>query len=681
MRFRKLTLRVHTTDGPYGVTLDFPDGLVIVWADNSMGKSTCVKSILVALGMEAMLTTTQSDLPLPPAVKARLESDDGEFEVLESEVFLEVENKRGERIVVQRTIKGARDKNLITVHEGSVLTDPSIQVSSKDFFVNRRGAASRELGFHNYLAYFLDWPLPLVKTYDDNEYPLYMQCIFPYFVVEQTRGWSTVQPPLPTHFRIKDAHKRAVEFLLSMDAHKIAIRRQETLFAVNKIESSWNELVTRAEDVAERNAGKVQSLPHKPVVSWPPQIPPSLMFPSGDEWISINLRISLKEKKLQELVEQEIPRVEEIALSSQADLSEAEQMVSDKQTVLSRVFDALEAEESEVKRIEERLGAIAEDIQKSKDVRTLRNLGSRKDSVVDSGECPICHQSIHDSLVPLESEQEVMSIDENIKFLEEQRRTYEMVLANAKKVAATRSIQVRVLREELSSLRETVRTLKQTLVSDGRLPSLAAIRSRVELESSLAKDRDTMEEIERVFGGFEHLAKQWSDVQKTLQSLPKDDVSVADKMKLAKWTNVLRQQLTQYGFMSFSPDYINISPDTYRPEHEGFDVETSFNLQTSVSASDLIRTIWSYLDGLLEISRTETTNHPGCLIFDEPKQQSAKDISFKELLTRAASSIKFGQQVIFFTSENRERLNVHLKELAHSINTFEGRVLKKIETT
>jgi hypothetical protein len=71
MRFRRLTIRLQTTDGPYGATLDFPDGLVVVWADNSMGKSTCVKSILVALGMEAMLTTQQADLPLPPAVKAR----------------------------------------------------------------------------------------------------------------------------------------------------------------------------------------------------------------------------------------------------------------------------------------------------------------------------------------------------------------------------------------------------------------------------------------------------------------------------------------------------------------------------------------------------------------------------------------------------------------------------------
>src|SRR5262245_27988713 len=102
MRFRCLQMRVETTDGPYGATLTFPDGLVVFWADNSMGKSTCVRAILVALGLEAMLTTNQSDLPLPPSITYRLDSDTGQHDVIESEVLLEIENQNSERIVVQR---------------------------------------------------------------------------------------------------------------------------------------------------------------------------------------------------------------------------------------------------------------------------------------------------------------------------------------------------------------------------------------------------------------------------------------------------------------------------------------------------------------------------------------------------------------------------------------------------
>ena len=179
MKFRKLQIRIQTSSGQYGANIEFADGLVVVWADNSMGKSTCVRSMLIALGMEAMLTFSRTDLPLPPAVKSRLDSDSGEHRVLESEVFLEIENASGQRIVTQRTIKGQRDKNLITVHTGPLLTQPDYVATSRDYFVNLQGSATRGHGFHHFLAEFLGWTLPAVQSFDGSERPLYLQCIFP----------------------------------------------------------------------------------------------------------------------------------------------------------------------------------------------------------------------------------------------------------------------------------------------------------------------------------------------------------------------------------------------------------------------------------------------------------------------------------------------------------------------
>lgn len=678
MRIRRLRIQLQTTQGLYGTTLDFPDGLVVVWADNSMGKSTCVKAILVALGMEAMLTTTQADLPLPPALKARLESETGEHGVVESEVLLEIENSKGERIVVQRVIKGSRDKNLITVHEGPVLTVPDRPCASKDYFVSRAGAATRETGFHYYLTKFLGWDLPLVQTYDGNEYPLYLQCIVPYFVVEQTRGWSTIQPPLPTQFRIREAHKRSVEFLLNLDAHRNALKRQEIQFEKNKIESEWSTLITRIRDLAEQSAARVQGLPTKPIASWPPTVLPVLVVPDSDNWIPMGIRRESRQQQFNILVQQEIPRVQEIATAAQIELTRTEELVRDRQTLLSRLLDSLEAEEQEAKRIEERLRAIDEDIQHNKDVRTLKRLGSRQGSAVNQGSCPVCHQEIQDSLLPLEDGQAVMSLDESIEFLSEQKRTYEVVLANARAVSDARALQVRTLRDELSTLRSAVRALRQTLVSDGRLPSQAAIQARMELESAIKKDQEVEDRFNRLIGSFESLAERWKLAQVASDALPKEDLSQKDKEKVDSWARLMREQLVQYGFGSFPPGQVLISKDTYRPEHEGFDLETSFSLQNSISASDLIRTIWSYLNGLLELARIEETNHPGFILFDEPRQQSTRDVSFSELLKRSSSSIEFGQQVIFFTSENRARLDAHLEGLQYTLNAIEGRVLKPL---
>ena len=696
MKFRKLQIHIQTPNGPFGASIEFADGLVVVWADNSMGKSTCVRSMLIALGMEAMLTFSQTDLPLPPAVKARLDSDSGEQLVLESEVLLEIENASGQRIVTQRTIKGQRDKNLITVHSGPVLSQPDCVATSRDYFVNLKGSATRGHGFHHFLAEFLGWTLPAVQSFDGSERPLYLQCIFPYVVVEQTRGWSSLQPPLPTHFRIRDAQKRVVEFLLNLDAHRVALKRQELQLEKSRIETEWKAKVAQTSDIAETAAGTVQSLPRQPVASWPPQVPPQLVVPSGESWIPLAQKLQARSTELAQLVEQEIPRVQEIASAAQAELGAAERDTRDKQTLLSRLLDVLETEQEEVNRVEHRLAAMTEDIQRHKDVKTLQGLGSRQGSELDAGHCPICHQAVQDSLLPLDSDQVVMSLDENIQFLTEQKRTFELVFQNSMRVAEARATQVRSLNQDLSSLRERVRSLRQTLVSDGRLPSVAAIRNRMEIENAIKRDELHLAQFSRTIASFAELSSLWRRGQGELEGLPREDTTEQDRQKIRAWTGLIREQLTQYGFRSFSPSQVNVSEDTYRPEHEGFDIQadvsgvestvspvgaaspTTTLLQNSISASDLIRTIWAYLTGMLEMGRAGGTNHPGFILFDEPRQQSTRDVSFVELLRRASTSNSFGQQVIFFTSENLDRLRGHLSGLPHSLVAIEGRVIKQL---
>lgn len=670
MRLRQLQINISTADGPYGTTVHFPDGLVVIWADNSMGKSTCARAILVALGMEAMLTTSQQELPLPLAMTAKLDGGTREYAVLESEVWLEIENSTGKRVVVQRTVKGSRDKNLITVHDGPALTRPD-SYSTADYFVNRSGGATRPVGFHWFLANFLGWSLPAVQTYEGSEVPLYLQCILPFVMTEQTRGWSSIQPPVPTQFRIRDVHKRVVEFLLGMDAHKIALARQELQLRKTRLEARWTAQVRVLKEIATAAGGLVHALPGQPTSAWPPQVPPSINVPEQKQWIGLSERIRQRLEKKEALEEQSIPKVSDAAESIKRELLTAESAVTEQQGLLSRLVDALASEEEEVARLQERLSAIKEDIQRNKDARTLRNLGSRRDSELDHGTCPVCHQYVADSLVPLAPGQAVMSLDENIEFLQEQSRTFEGVSEQSMRVVSARQLQVQATRADIGQLRERVRHLRQTLISDGRSPSLAAVYERVELERDLKQDIRFKESFAEGASGFANLANDWSILQTAIEELPKDDLSVDDHRKLDLWSNSIRQQLKEYGFRSVSSSEIGLSPFTYRPEIEGFE------LQTTISASDLIRTIWAYQSGMLEVARGAPTNHPGMLVFDEPRQQSTRDVSFVALLRRASQSSAFGQQVIFFTSEDKIRLKEHLLDLDHSLLEIDGRVIKR----
>ena len=131
--------------------------------------------------------------------------------------------------------------------------------------------------------------------------------------------------------------------------------------------------------------------------------------------------------------------------------------------------------------------------------------------------------------------------------------------------------------------------------------------------------------------------------------------------------------MAEYDFKSLQVDELEISENTYLPSHEGFD------LHTNISASDFIRIIWAYLNGLIEVSRHFETNHPGLLVFDEPRQQSTKDISFAALLKQASKAASYNNQVIFGTSERDSKLKEILKDIPHEYIPFSGRIIQPVK--
>lgn len=663
MRLRELKLQVVTAQKTYGTQITFPDGLVIVRADNSLGKSTCFTSILVALGMEAMLTTNQSDLPLTPAVLEKLQTANGWEEIIESAVYLEIENSKMERITVFRQLRGERDQNLIGIWYGGALTSTG-EYEYRDFFVNRKGGATHEAGFHRELARFLDWKLPQVPTFDGNESPLYMQILFPFFFVEQKRGWSSVVPIVPTHLRIRNAHERAVEFLLSLDAYKNAVRRQELDLELSQNQSTWTQIVRIAKENANQINGNLQGIPELPTIKWPPEIPPIFMVPVNNQWMSINTRIKTAKSTLSDLVELEIPRVEQIANAAESELTIAEDEMRRDESIVERLLEYARFEESELDSMNHRLRQINDDLVRNKDDRTLRTMGSEKLKQLNDGECPTCHQPVQDSLLPLAEQQGVMTLDQNISFLEQQRRTIQGALAEAGASLSARNQQILAIRSEIGVKRSRVRALRQTLVSDGRLPSVAAIEERLRLEHDIERLEKSAVSFEHSMSQLTITAEELRDIKSNLRLLPEQNTSETDRKKIYRWSTIFQEQLGKYGFGSFKPTEVQISDDQYRPKHEGFD------LPSSISASDLIRTIWAYLMGMLELSREFATDHPGLLVLDEPRQQSAREVSFRELLRRGAMSKQYNQQVVFFTSEEPSHLTAALVGLEYTLHDF-----------
>jgi len=245
LRLRQLEIRIKTLRGNFGVRLPMKSrGLVVIRANNTSGKSTCVQSLIYALGLEAMLTVNQQMPPLQYAVLNKFQYKNDEVHVDESEVLVEIENGAGQIVTIQRSIVSqTRKNNLVTVWHGPLLTEKNSDVEKSEYFVRIEGAAQRPLGFHTFLTSYLGWQLPTVSRFDGTDAPLYLECVFPLFIIEQKHGWSGIQARMPTHFRIREMAKRSIEFVLNLDSYAIVAERERLRERMNAASRNWERIL------------------------------------------------------------------------------------------------------------------------------------------------------------------------------------------------------------------------------------------------------------------------------------------------------------------------------------------------------------------------------------------------------------------------------------------------------
>jgi hypothetical protein len=175
-----------------------------------------------------------------------------------------------------------------------------------------------------------------------------------------------------------------------------------------------------------------------------------------------------------------------------------------------------------------------------------------------------------------------------------------------------------------------LRALRADLVSPSHSPSVATLEERLRFQARLEMLDDVQQRFEQHKSVLRELAVRHTEPASARTAL-------SGGAKLARLTLLIREQVADYGFSTFSASEIELSPDNFRPQKEGFEI--GFEL----SASDAIRLKWAYHLALMELSRTHATNHPGFIVFDEPRQQATREISFQRLLTRAAEAKDSGQ--------------------------------------
>jgi len=656
LRIRGLALRVKTEFGVAGRTLEFDDGLNLLRADNTSGKSTALQAMIYALGLEGMLSPTRR-VPLPHAMTDTISIDGRETKVLESFVMLEIANGAGEVITVERSVVDPlKDIRLVTVHSGPRVTDPG-DYPRQEFFVRTSGAAQNEAGFHRFFANFVGLTLPRVSKLDGSEAPLYLETLFPYFYVEQKHGWSGLQARMPNYLGIRDVGKRSAEFILGLKAFDQVLLRQRLATTLSELESQWQTESQSLLQDAKSARVLIQSPPGRvargladgtaiPVVS------------IDDAWIPLSAAVTELRARLFTLEKTAIPTVGETATEIEAELRGLESGLQDTVAISAGLWDERNELLRRLDQVDARLEALDEDLRRHKDSRTLANYGAEHaHELLSEHICPTCHQDLEDGS---DVSAHAMTIAENIAFIQRQIATFKATRADTSRVLAAVDIRLDALSRQAHDYRGEIRAIKDTLASSNAAPSISAVRSRLQLQEKLSLLEEKFDDIVSGREALVATALQWAAQKQLLDEATKVGVLAEDKVKLDRVESLLRHQLAKYGFRSLDVSNVEINRETYRPVNEGFDL--GFDL----SASDMIRVIWSYLFAFLNVGVSGGA-HLGLLIFDEPRQQETNRGSYEALLQHAATQGVKGSQIIFATSEESASLRGMLGESEFNI--------------
>jgi hypothetical protein len=597
-----------------------------------------------------------------------------EEQVLQSFVALEIENGNNQSWTIRRDAHGNVDRRLVSVFEGPALSQPTNTYQRRDYFTSMSGSATREAGFEFALSQFMGWNLPEVPRFDGTNGPLYSQIVFPLMFVEQKRGWSGIQSTIPAFLRVREPAKRAIEFLLDLNSQELAAMRQILQNEEGDLKRQWTQVAERAQQLALSIGAELRSVGS---ITARDQAAAGvrLLFIRDGVLVGLSEEVSRLQERVKELSAKALPTVSESApdLSRRLRVMLSERV--DLQAASKVLLDTVQRSREETKALAARVRQLDEDIRRYQDVLQLQKLGSETEIQTLHGSCPTCHQSINESLLPQIDKSTILPAQANLELLLEQRRTFQDLQDVTNRELARDESRLGAALAEIEEVNQQIRSIRTTLVSSNDSVSEAAVQERVSLTARLNRYQAVESEVAAISRQQVELMASYAEVRRQIERLPKGDITDEDQSKLDKIQSFLIGMATDFGFSSFLPSNLEISAETFLPARDGF------NLGFDVSGSDNVRVIWSYLLSLLEVSRTELTNHLGVVVFDEPQQQKPSQKDFGAFLRRASNAGTSGQQVLIASSEETGILRDLLLGKAATIVEFEGKLLKPVNNS
>lgn len=647
IKVNELYIRVYTANDLLEFRNKFSSGLNIITSySNTKGKSTIGESILFCLGLEEILGS-KDEKSVKPVLRSKIEKNNIEYEVVQSDIFLEIENTNGQIITILRSPKhNAREPRLVSVYKNGVKEVLNGICKSEDYYVHDPGAAKNIRGFHNFLQNFISLKLPDVATYEGRSVKLYIQTIASCFYIEQKKGWMNVLATLPTYYKIKDVKKRVLEFVMGLSVleteREYNIRRAKLKDAENK----WSIIIDDISSKVRRMSDiKIEGLKKHPYIISENEKFKLFINDEDDGEVELPNYIEELDKQIEELNNKKEPTIENRSKALNRELNELSELLHRFSNQITDERESYFMEKEQLDSIEGRLSNINKDLIENKDLKKLINLGSLEDAFITKSQCPTCSQAIDDTLFEQNENLKFMTIEESITYLENEKQTLEFARDAQKLIVSSKREFLNKLEVRVAQITSRIRVVKSDLISNNKAISQSHVQKIIELEMQKSNLENLVLDICDLWEKLVQAGKQWGEEKSALAELPLDFITSEDRVTLNYLKSEFKRLLRVFKFESTRIENIQIDDYNYLPNVEGFD------LYSDSSASDTIRIIWAYIIAIQKVA-IKSGNSLGFLVFDEPAQQNTDLSSTKKLLRELVLLSKKQQVFVFYKLES-----------------------------
>lgn len=613
----RLKTVIKTAEGNFGNDQRFFKGINLIASNtNTEGKSSCIEAIYYCLGLEEILGG-RNDKALKPVFKSKIDYNGNTYVPIETNIYLEIQNDMSKIITINRNVEKQQEHNLIIkVYDGNIEETLEGKCNLSEYYIHSSGSATSQKGFHAFLEKFIGWKLPEVPTYDDKDRKLYLQTIFPAMFIEQKRGWSGLLNTIP-NFGVKDVKRKVIEYILNLDIIENERLKIEQKIKEVEIKNKWTIIVNEINSILKNKCCTIPNLYENPKVLDENNMKMLSIFKQEQkENIYIEKYIEQLETESDKLKQKDLKvgtNIEEL----QIELDNLKKDILQDEEILETQNKQIHLEEDEIKAIMSNLEIINKDLTNNKDLRKLKQLGALKNTNIINDICPTCNQKIKDCLLPQVNNFNVMSIEENIKHLQEQKNLLEYSINAHKDNIKKYNELAGVMKETIIKKRRIIRNIINDIYLTDTSIAETYVYKKVAIDNEIDELQKLITLIETYKKELLNLSKEWEKLLEVRNKIPKDSFSENDNMKIKKLRDDFINFIKNYRYSSIDNlSEIEISKEKLLPSVYGFD------LTADCSASDNIRVIWAFTLALLINSLALNGNHPNVLIIDEPDQQS-----------------------------------------------------------